>query len=330
MRSVSCRVPASSANLGPGFDAFSMALEKPYLRVSAELLGRGSGIEIRVHGRYAARVPSDPSLNSAARALATLLSEHDAGYGVALSIEAEIPVAKGLGSSGAEAVGAVICGARLLGLDMELREVVRIASSAEPGMHADNVAASAYGGFNIIHRSGSELEVLNIEPPEDLGLVVIVPGIEKESTGRAREVIPGTVSGRVYVDGVSRAAMIAASLAMKRLDFVIRHVPFDPYVEPARADAGIYGEGYGWSTLLEEKRLLLERYGVGMTISGAGPSRLLWYDAEKAGLGGRDVIGLAVKEVVEGLRRRGYGVDEVIYTRPSRSGAVLIEAPHSS
>lgn len=318
-------MPSSSANLGPGFDVFSMALNEPSLLVGARCVDGPAGVELVVRGRYAAELSLDLEKNAAGRAASLVLERWGLRRAVRIIIDAGIPVRKGLGASGAEAVGAVVVLSSLFGLNLSPLEVVELASSVEPGGHADNVAASTLGGICIIGRLSGRLDVLRLEPPPNLGLVVIVPSIFKPSTGAAREVIPKSIKMEDHVRGLSDVAMVTAGLLFGDLNRVFRHVSFDHIVEAARANARVYGEAYNWETLLEEKQALLDRYNVALTISGAGPSRLLWYDVEEnSRKNSNRPIDEAVRLVTANLERRGYRVEDVIYTRPASRGAALI------
>ncbi len=325
MSEVWCRVPSSSANLGPGFDVFSMALNEPSLMIGAKCIDGPARVELLVRGKYAVELSQDPEKNAAGRVANLILKRWGLDRAVRMVIDAGVPVRKGLGASGAEAVGAAVALSSLFELRLKPIEIIELASSVEPGGHADNVAASMLGGICIISKTNDKLDVFKLEPPPNLGLVVIVPNIVKSSTGAAREVIPKSIRMEDYIKGISHVSMATAGLLCRNLKRVFKHISFDYIVEAARANAGVYGEAYNWDALLEEKQILLDRYNVALTISGAGPSRLLWYDLEEnlENTSKRPIDG-AVKLVTENLERRGYRVEEVIYTVPARQGATLI------
>ncbi|MEM0445122.1 MAG: homoserine kinase [Nitrososphaerota archaeon] len=316
---VTVRVPASTANLGPGFDAFSMALEEPHLNVEMEKLKEEGSILVEVRGPYSGRTPKDPSRNSAALAFKRLAEKLGYTGGVRIVIDAAIPVAKGLGSSGAEAVGAVRAGEKLLGASLTDEERIMIASSAEPGGHADNVIASLLGGFNIISKSEDELTYLSLPPPTNLGAVVIVPSFEKLSTAYAREVLTRQPTLSEYSQALSKAALMASAIALGKVDLFVKLAPFDPFIERVRANAGVYGPGYTWDQLLEEKKRLVDM-GVALCISGSGPSRILFYDVRRSDT----FIERAVEYLVERIEGRGGGIEKIIFTRPSLQGARLL------
>ena len=326
MRRAVIRVPASSANLGPGFDVFSVALEQPSLTVEAVL--RDDGVfEVVNDGPYGGEVSSLPDEHAGARAARLMLRELGLGYGLSLKVDVRIPPRKGLGLSGAEAAGAVYALNELLGLGMDRERMVMYAARAEPGEHMDNVAASLMGGFSIAMRDSlaGGVVVRRVEPPGDLGLVVIIPDIPKASTARAREALPDSLARDVHVESAARCAVAAAALALGDLDLLLRAVSYDPYAEKARADAGVYGEMLTASKLLEEKKHLLTKFHVAETISGAGPSRLLWFKlSENRQRHGERPIDKAIDTVVSGIEESGYKVLEVLETRPSSVGCARV------
>ncbi len=320
VKRVSVRVPSSTANLGPGFDAFSMALEEPHLELAVERIEEGEGVVVDVYGPYRHRVPTDPQLNAAAKALNRLMEMSGHTQSLRVAIDASIPVAKGLGSSGAEAAGAVVAGERILEINLTEEGRVRVASSAEPGSHADNVIASLLGGFNIIDNSPEGLSYLNIKPPEHIGLVILVPTFEKKSTDEARKILTNPPTLAEYSQAISRASLISAAMALGRMDLLLKLITLDPFIEKVRANAGLYGPGYSWERLLEDKKKLLNEYGVALCISGSGPSRLLLYDMRK----GMERIERAVEYLSERIERLAGGLEKIIYTRPTTHGARII------
>ncbi len=328
-RTVRARVPASSANLGPGFDVHSVALQAPEIEVEFSIAPRESRT-IEVGGNYAKEVNTDPRLNAAGKALEAVFEEFRKPEGYALRIKVNIPPRKGLGLSGAEAVGAVMCANRMFNLGLGAQAIARLAAWAEPSHHMDNVSASALGGFNIVSRTPlNELEeITTIRPPRDLGVAIVVPDIEKVSTEAARRLLPLDVPRQQYTRSMAFAARISAAFATGDVGTILETLPWDYVVEAARADGGAYGKGIDSRFLLEEKRLLLEQFHVAETISGAGPSRALWYsiteDHKKRSKNKVGLIKPAIDLVSDRLESLGYEVREVFLTRPSQKGATII------
>ncbi|MEM4281068.1 MAG: hypothetical protein QW470_05120 [Candidatus Caldarchaeum sp.] len=316
------KAPSSSANVGPGYDVFSMALEKPFLTVEISV-DEGDEIVVVNKGRYAGLMSTIPEKNAGAVAATKLLQKKGLRKKVELVFYADIPPRKGLGASGAEAAAAVFGLNKLLSIGMKPHELVEAAAAAEPGGHPDNVAASLLGGFVACLREGEGLSVLKINPPEDLGIVVIVPDVSKESTALARKAVPEKLSLETHVEVVSRVGVAALALCRGNLDLFLRAVYRDPFVEYFRAEAGVYGEGVDGRKLLTEKERLLKKYNVAEVVSGAGPSRVLFYKiSENSQQKGMRSVDAAVEEVVEGFKAAGYSVSEIFETRPSLTGCM--------
>lgn len=326
---VRARVPASSANLGAGFDVHSIALESP--RIEIELRVAAPGLRtIEIDGAYAAEVSEDPSLNAAGKALSAVSERFGKPEGYLLRMKANIPPGKGLGLSGAEAVGAVLCADRIFKLDLKGRSLIQMAGKAEPSHHLDNVSASAFGGFNIVTRTpvGAEQEITTIRPPKDLGVALLVPNIEKTSTEATRQLLPLTIPTTAHIQSMGYVARISAAFALGDVKAILETLPWDGFVEPTRADGGVYGKGIDSSFLQEEKKMLLERFHVAETISGAGPSRALWYsisdDLKHRRKNKTGLIQPAITLVSDRIKALGYEVREVFLTRPSAKGATII------
>lgn len=328
-------VPASIANMGPGFDVHAIALQSPRIEVELSSAPRDSRT-IRVRGIYARETTTNPSLHASGRALDAVFKLFGKPEGYVLTIQVNIPPRVGLGLSGAEAVGAVLCAAIGFDLDLNRKDIARIAAMAEPMQHMDNVAASALGAFNIVTRTpvNEQPEITTIMPPRDLGVAVVVPSVEKTSTGATREVLPQTVPREHYVQSMSLASRISAAFANCDLNALIETLPWDPVVEPARAAAGVYGKGVDANFLKEEKRLLIEKFHVAETISGAGPSRALWYSiSEDRKKRAKDKVGLikpAIELVSNRLASQGHSVREIFITKPSSKGAMIMHSSRRS
>ncbi|MEM4153629.1 MAG: hypothetical protein QXW52_02275 [Candidatus Caldarchaeum sp.] len=316
------KAPSSSANVGPGYDVFSIALEEPSLVVELRV-DEGDEVVVKAKGRYASEISSNPENNSGARAAAALLASRGVRKRVEITYHAEIPPRKGLGSSGAEAAATVYGLNKLLKLGMTASQLVEAGALAEPGMHPDNVAASTIGGFVACLREEDGFAVFRVDPPPDLAMVVLVPDVEKTSTSDVRKAVPESVETKMHVELTARVAVAALALCKSDLDNFFRAICLDPLVEYSRANAGLYGNGVDGRKLMEEKRSLLKKYNVAETISGAGPSRVLFYKLSENDQGvGERPVDKAVAEIVEKLERNGYKLLEAFDTRPNNSGCV--------
>ena len=324
---VTANVPASIANLGPGFDVHSIALQKPSIEVTLAKATSGS-VTIQATGQFCQEVTTNPELHAGARALRSLHKLFGVAESYVLQIRVDIPPRKGLGLSGAEAVGAVLCANQIFKIGLDLPSVARIAATAEPSHHMDNVAASALGGFNII--SGTSIEeqqITTYRPPVDLGVAIVVPDIEKASTEAIRQSLPEIVSREQYVSCMGYVSKISAAFASRDVKAIIETLPWDPTFEPARAEVGCYGRGVNAQFLRDEKEMLLKEFHVAETISGAGPSRALWYsisENHRFRMRRHDsLIDSAIERVSTRLRLLGYDVRWVFVTKPSIQGATI-------
>ncbi len=317
------KAPASIANIGPGYDVFSMALDRPYITVDLTV-DDGDEIIITNKGRYAALMSSKPEENTGSKAVKNLLQKKGLRKRVEIVFYAEIPPRKGLGASGAEAAACVFGLSKLLGLKLATDELISLSAAVEPGGHPDNVAASILGGFVTCIRENG-LTFCKITPPEDLGIIIIVPDIEKESTMVARRFIPETLSLKTHLEVTSRVGTAALALASGQVDIFLKAISYDPFVEYFRADAGLYGKGVNGEKLMMEKRRLFKEFKVAEVISGAGPSRALFFKlSENKDPPGSRPVDMAVAEVIDTFERNGNRVLEIFETRPNHTGCIQI------
>jgi homoserine kinase len=249
------RVPASSANLGPGFDALAAALSL-YLELEVEETGRFS-VECADP-----RLPADER-NLCVKAFADLHGVE----GIAFRIRSQIPVAAGLGSSGAAIVAALLAADHMYELALPREELLERAARIEG--HPDNVAASMYGGFVIC----ADPEVSVIEPPSGLEAVAVVPG-EPVSTDAARAALPAEIPLADATFNVARASLLALGLARQDLALIARGLQ-DRIHQPRREHL--------YRRSMELLRRARELGALGATISGAGPTVLFWVWWEDTG-----------------------------------------------
>jgi homoserine kinase len=245
------RVPASSANLGPGFDAFAAALA---LHVELEVLETGHfGVETKLDIARDRR-------NLCVRGFARLHPPDDFTF----RIRSQVPLAGGLGSSAAAYVAGLSAAAHLFELDEDL-----LAHATELEGHPDNAAAALLGGFVIV--TGGE--VARFEPPDGLEAVIVVPR-SAVRTAVARRALPDSVPLADASANVARGAMLTLGLARGDLSLVGRGLR-DRLHQPYRAH------------LFPDSMRLLERAeelgAIGATISGAGPTVLFWTQADATG-----------------------------------------------
>ena len=249
------RVPGSSANLGPGFDAMAAAVS-----LHLELVVEEGG-ELSVDPGDE-RLPADAS-NLCVRAFAQL---HPVD-GLSFRVRSEIPLEAGLGSSGAAIVAGLMAAYHMYELALGRGELMQHAARVEG--HPDNVAASLYGGFVIC----ADDHVTVIEPPAGLEAVAVVPS-DPVPTTSARGALPADVPLADASFNIAHAATLALGLSKGDLAEIARGLE-DRLHQPYR------------SSLYPRSMELVERAGelgaLGATISGAGPTVLFWVFFEQTG-----------------------------------------------
>ena len=245
------RVPASSANLGPGFDALAAALSL-HVEVEVEETGR-FGVETDL------RIARDRR-NLCVRGFAKL-HPPDA---FTFRIRSDVPLAGGLGTSAAAYVAGLVAADSLFELDADL---LALASGLEG--HPDNAAAALHGGFVVCADGG----VVRLDIPAGLEAILVVPH-HPVRTAQARAALPPEVPMAEAVFNVAHAALLTLGLARGELDLIGRGL-HDRLHQPRRA------------SLFPRSAELVERAGelgaLGATISGAGPSVLVWTHYEATG-----------------------------------------------
>lgn len=240
---VKVRVPATSANLGPGFDCMGMALEI-YNTVEAQIIP--DGLEIINHGRDMDLIETDDN-NLIYRAMKKAFDLLDfQPSGIRITAYNQIPVARGLGSSAASTAAGLILGNQLSGNKLDIDTLIELGTQMEG--HPDNIVPAILGGMTISYlQDDTKVRYVQMGFPEKLRLVLMVPN-HILSTKAAREVLPESVELKDAVFNVSRAALMVASLMSKELEhlrFAVQDKLHQPYREkliPGMKD--IFEESY--------------------------------------------------------------------------------------
>lgn len=259
--SVVVRAPSSTANLGPGFDVFGLALDAYYDEV--HLKKSDHGIKIQSSDR----IPLVPEKNSAGLVIKEMTKKFKIKSGVVLKIKKGVPAGFGMGSSAASAAAAAVAFDSLFDLNLDSNTLVEFAGMGEKAsagsVHYDNVAASVLGGFVIVRTN--PLNIIKIEPPKELVLCVAVPDLDipAKKTQVSRGVLPKQVKLSDSVHNLSNAAAIVAGFMKKDVEMIGTSIK-DVIVEPARQHL-IPG-------FSQVKKNALNAGAIGVTISGAGPS----------------------------------------------------------
>jgi homoserine kinase len=250
---IAVRAPATSANLGSGYDVFGVALAAPADVIRVE---RAEETTIEVTGLGHQYVPEDPEKNT----VGAVARELDApAY---IHIDKGVRTSSGLGSSASSAAGAAVALNRLYDRGLSREELVSVAAEGEAlvsgDAHADNVAPALLGGFTIVTDDG----VTTVDA--SLPLVACLPDLVV-STSDAREVVPDSAQMADVVDTVGRAATLTAGMTRDDPELVGRGME-DAIVTPARAE--LIG-GYD-----RVREAALGGGATGVTVSGAGPALL--------------------------------------------------------
>jgi homoserine kinase len=218
--SFEARVPASTANLGAGFDCIGLALEL-FLTVRATVLtGRENGPRVRIRGAHGSPSHSRaPEENLIFRAMQHAAERE--GFclpPVCLVVQNSIPVAGGLGSSAAAIVAGVGLGFAVGGRKLSTDAALRYAAELEG--HADNAAAALLGGLVVtaVCDDGSVLAIRR-PWPEQIRVIAVTPSLHLE-TKKARALLPANVTRKAAVHNLQRSALLIAALGEKRFDLL--------------------------------------------------------------------------------------------------------------
>jgi homoserine kinase len=264
--SVEVIAPATSANLGAGFDVFGVALDALFDSVSVEV-AKGESIKISVEGIGAELVPVQPHRNTAGIVAKALLSLCDKKCGLNVRIKKGIKPGVGLGSSAASAAAAALAINEALKLNLPKRELVKFAAQGETvsagAPHADNVSPAILGFFTIV-KSYNPLEVIQLQSPKNVEFVIAIPEVVK-STASMRSILPKKVALSDLIHNVGHAATFIAGIALNDVELMGKGMA-DSVIEPARARS-LLG-------IDDAKKSALEAGAAGAAISGAGPSVL--------------------------------------------------------
>lgn len=249
-------IPATSANLGPGFDSFGLALDL-HNRFEAELADEWS---VEIEGEGAGILRTDAG-NRVASAMALAFSELGrSDLRARIGCLNRIPLGNGLGSSSSAIVGGILLAEQLAGA--ELGEQVLLELAAEIEGHPDNVAAALRGGFTVCWNQAGHVHTARFQPARGLAVVVVVAN-EELSTKTARLMLPEAVPHADAAFNVAHAGLLAASIATGRPELLGAALA-DRLHEPYRASAV--------ADMQEVHAILRDAGAAGVALSGAGPT----------------------------------------------------------
>ncbi len=296
---VTVRVPATSANLGPGFDSIGIALEL-YNTVEIEAADEfgvrlsGEGVDVLSQGQ-------DNLVYQGVLAVYEKLQKRVPP--LVLACENWVPLARGLGSSSAALVAGLVAGNEFLGHALSSEALLQIATKMEG--HPDNVTPALFGGLQVAVMNGGAVSHLRVPLAADLGIIVFVPDFPM-LTSEARDILPRNVSRADAIYNISRASLLIAAMATGSLGHLkaatedALHQPYRLKLFPAMDDI---------------IRAAIDAGALGAALSGAGSSILAF------ALGGEERVAEAMAEA--GAKA---GVDgRTIITKVCYSGAQIID-----
>jgi homoserine kinase len=234
-RRLTVEVPASSANLGAGYDCLGLALELTN-RVTVEAVEGDGSIELAVRGEGAGELPASRDNRFVAgleAAVEAVKGQRPAGIGWLISMHNAIPLSRGLGSSAAATIGGVVAGNALLGGHLADEELLRIATGIES--HPDNAAAVLLGGFVVSAELADRVAAVRFDAPAGLRCVLLIPE-RRLATEDMRAVLPAEVPLRHAVENLGRVAIGVAGIATGRFE-LLADLTIDRLHEPYRSVA---------------------------------------------------------------------------------------------
>ena len=268
--SVIVEVPASSANLGAGYDCLGVAIAMTNrIELEVRVWSRGE-IELTVDGEGQDELTEDREnrfVRGLEAALRMALGELPDGIGWRIGMRNQIPLARGLGSSAAATVGGVLAGNALAGEPLSTPELLRLATEIEG--HPDNAAAVLLGGFVVSASTADGVEAIRFDAPRGLRAVLFIPNL-RLSTLDMRAVLPDSVPLADAVANLGAVAVGVAGLATGRLELLGR-LTVDRLHEPYRAMV--------YPQLPVMVAVAREAGALGACLSGAGSTIIAFTDS---------------------------------------------------
>ncbi|MEC0093132.1 homoserine kinase [Paenibacillus macquariensis] len=299
---VCVKVPASTANLGPGFDTLGMALSL-YSWIGMK---ESEHTQFHLYGDQMNGLTADKT--NLVYQVAQLVFD-EAGVSlpeIEISMYSDIPLTRGLGSSASAIIGGMVAANALIGSPLSKDKLFDMASRLEG--HPDNVGASLFGGIITAVWDGIHADYIRMEPHTNLEVLVVIPEFQL-STSDARKVLPDQISREDAVYNISRSSLLVAALSQGRFDLIGRAMS-DRLHQPYRASLVP-----GMSRILEEAP---NRGALGVALSGAGPTLLALVD--RGNLRKRDLETYLLDTMKE------YGIQaSARWLDPSSDGVIISE-----
>lgn len=297
---VTVRVPATTANLGPGFDCLGIALDF----YNSVTVARSDRFSISISGEGSRVLSRGPDNRIYQSILAVFNKIGQKAPELDIHCENEIPLSRGLGSSAAAAVAGLVAANLLNGERLSAEELLQIAASIEG--HADNVAPALFGGCQVVVRENDQFLHTLMPLPTGIEFVLLIPD-QAMSTKQARALLPAQVSREDAVYNLGRVGLLLAALASGELQH-LRIATQDRLHQPARQSL--------FPAMGDIIKAALEAGARGAFLSGAG-STIAALSTENS-----DAIGRAMRAAA-----RKAGIESKIrIARPSKTGALPLQA----
>ena len=257
---VKIQVPATTANLGPGFDCLGLAL-KLYLNLEIEEIEQGLIIEYQGEGAEKFSSKKDTLIGKSAELVLKKAGWDKSKKGLKIEVFNQIPITRGLGSSASAIIGGIVGAAKFYNIDLTNQEMLELALPLEG--HMDNIVPTLIGGLTLAYKIGQEeIKWARIKTPPDLRVVVGIPDFTL-STEKMRKALPQKVALPEAVFNLSRSALLVNALQNSDWDMLAEAME-DRLHQPYRAHF-IPG--------IEDIFLKIKKKGLaGVALSGSGPS----------------------------------------------------------
>ncbi|MGA9225593.1 MAG: homoserine kinase [Mesobacillus sp.] len=286
---VTVKVPASSANLGPGFDSVGVALSL-YLVLQAK---RSDSWEITALSSALKDFPRDEQNYISQIAINTARMYKQEMPALKVSIKSDIPLARGLGSSAAAIVAGIELADVFCGLQLSRQEKLRIATKMEG--HPDNAGACLFGGFVVGSDVGEEVNLTRLDCI-DFDPVLVVPHQEL-LTEASRDVLPGVVDFKRAVQASAISNQLLAALMTQQWELAGKMMAADMFHQPYRKDLIPFYE--------EVQEIAVVSGAFGVALSGAGPSLLCLAEPGKG-----DALAESLQNALSGFEIHRLKVDK--------------------
>ncbi len=270
MSKILVRVPASTSNLGPGFDLFGLALTL-YNEIELEASPEPGPISVEIEGEGAESLPRDSS-NLVVRAALRSAGLPRHRHSLRFRLRNRIPIARGLGSSAAARLGGILAGRALRWGARRAKDQRALEEACRLEGHPDNACASFYGGLRAVIRHGGRLIQFDLRAASDLNAVVCAPDFHL-STEKARGILPERVPRADAAANVANAVLLSYALEHRRYEWLQAamedrlHQPYRRRLIP------------GMESVI---RSALKAGAWGAALSGSGPSIFAFSPKSKA------------------------------------------------